>query len=130
MAENSKHSVLIIDDQKIIVSEISKALRPDFKIFAAGNGRDALVAARAVLPDVILLDIMMADMDGFEVITALKDSEITKNIPVIFITGLTDAASEEKGLALGAADYIHKPFTQDVIRQRVWDQIKIPATTV
>ncbi|MCL2605523.1 MAG: response regulator [Defluviitaleaceae bacterium] len=121
----TKHSVLIIDDQKVNILELSKALRPDFKIFAAGNGRDALVAAEANQPDLILLDILMADMDGYEVIAELKKSEKTKNIPVIFITGLDDVESEEKGLALGAADYIRKPFSSAIVRLRVWNQIEM-----
>jgi len=123
--EDVKHSVLIIDDQRINIIELSRALRPDFKIYAAGNGRDALIAAEENLPDVILLDIQMADMDGYEVITELKKSEKTKNIPVIFITGLADVESEEKGLALGAADYIRKPFTSSVVRLRVCNQIEL-----
>ncbi|MCL2718772.1 MAG: response regulator [Lachnospiraceae bacterium] len=121
----SKHSVLIIDDQKINITELSKALRPDYKIYAAGNGRDALIAAQTNLPDVILLDILMADMDGYEVITALKNSEKTKDIPVIFITGLEDVASEEKGLALGAVDYIRKPFSSSIVKLRVCNQLEM-----
>ncbi|MCL2703162.1 MAG: response regulator [Defluviitaleaceae bacterium] len=120
-----KHSVLIIDDQKVNISELSKALRPDYRILAAGNGRDALIAAEANLPDLILLDILMADMDGYEVMAALKKSEKTKKIPVIFITGLADVASEEKGLALGAADYIRKPFSSSIVKLRVWNQIEM-----
>jgi len=123
--ENDKHSVLIIDDQRMNISELSKALRPEYEIFAAGNGRDALMAAEACMPDVILLDIQMADMDGYEVLTELKKSEKTKDIPVIFITGLDDAESEEKGLALGAVDYIRKPFSPAIVKLRIYNQIEM-----
>ena len=123
--ENVRHSILIIDDQKINITELSMTLRPEYKIFAAGNGRDALVAAENCLPDVILLDIQMADMDGYQVISALKNSEKTKGIPVIFITGFADVASEEKGLAMGAADYIRKPFSSAIVKLRVKNQIDI-----
>ena len=123
--EDAKHSVLIIDDQRINITELSKALRPDFRIFAAGNGPDALIAAEENLPDVILLDIQMAGMDGYEVITELKKSEKTKNIPVIFITGRGDAESEERGLALGAVDYIRKPFSSSIVKLRVCNQIEL-----
>jgi len=123
--ENARHSILIIDDQKINITELSMTLRPEYKIFAAGNGRDALVAAENCLPDVILLDIQMADMDGYQVISALKNSEKTKDIPVIFITGFADVASEEKGLAMGAADYIRKPFSSAIVKLRVKNQIDI-----
>jgi CheY-like chemotaxis protein len=120
----AKYSVLIVDDQKVNISELSRELRPEFKIFAAGNGKDALTAAEANLPDVILLDVLMADMDGFEVIAALKKSDKTKDIPVIFMTGLTDSESEEKGFALGAADFIRKPLSPAVVKQRVLNQIE------
>jgi len=123
--ENDKHSVLIIDDQRMNITELSKALRPDYEIYAAGNGRDAIIAAEANQPDVILLDIQMADMDGYEVITELKKSEVTKDIPVIFITGLADVESEEKGLALGAVDYIRKPFSSSIVKLRIFNQIEM-----
>ena len=123
--ENLKHSVLIVDDQRIAVMEISNALRPDCTIYAAGNGPDALAAAEEHQPDVILLDIKMENMDGFEIITVLKKSEKTKEIPVIFVTGRTDAESEEKAFALGAADYIRKSFSPSVLKLRVLHQIKL-----
>jgi len=123
--ENSKHSVLIVDDQRVNIMEISNALRPDCIIFAAGNGPDALAVAEEQQPDVILLDIQMEDMDGFDIITALKKSDKTKDIPVIFITGRTDVASEEKALALGAVDYIRKPFSPSIIKLRVLNQIEM-----
>ena len=128
--EKAKHSVLIIDDQRINIIELSKALRPDYKIFAAGNGRDALIAAEENIPDLILLDIQLADMDGYEVITGLKKSDRTKNIPVIFITGRPDVESEEKGLALGAVDYIRKPFSSSILKRRVLNQIELHEMTV
>ena len=123
--ENAKRSVLIVDDQRVNIMEISNALRPDCTIFAAGNGTDAIAVAGEKQPDVILLDISMEGMDGFDIITALKKSEKTKDIPVIFITGRTDVESEEKALALGAVDYIKKPFSPSVIKLRVMNQIKM-----
>ena len=128
--DKNKHSILIIDDQKTNITTLSKFLRPDYNIFAAGNGRDALIAAENTMPDVILLDIQMDDMDGFKVIDALKSSERTKNIPVIFITGLSDVESEEKGLALGAVDYIRKPFSPAIVKLRLRNQIKMLEMTV
>jgi len=121
--ENPKYSVLVVDDQRVNIMEISKALRPDCMIYAAGNGKDALKVAQEQQPDIILLDIQMEDMSGFDIITALKSSEKTKDIPVIFITGRTDAASEEKALALGAADYIRKPFSPPTLKDRVLQQL-------
>ena len=118
---NSKHSVLIVDDQRVNIMEISKALRPDFKVYATGNGKDALAVVEEQQPDVILLDVQMEDMTGYDIITALKSSKKTKDIPVIFITGRTDSESEEKALALGAADYIRKPFSPSILKNRVLD---------
>ena len=91
----------------------------------AKNGATAIAAAAKHLPDVILLDVIMSEMDGYDVITALKSSEITRGIPVIFITGLSDTADEEKGLALGAADYIAKPFSAARVKVRVLNQMKL-----
>ena len=126
--ENSKHSVLIVDDQRFNVMELSNALRPEFAIYAAGNGTDALMVAEEHQPDLILLDIQMEDMDGFEIFTALKKSEKTKKIPVIFITGSTDAATEEKALSMGAVDYIKKPFSPSIIKLKVQHQIELLET--
>ena len=123
--DKSKHSVLIIDDVVSNITAMRKFLSPEYNIFAAGNGRDALIAAEKSVPDVILLDIQMDDMDGFDVIRALKSNKKTKDIPVIFITGLADVASEEKGLALGAVDYIRKPFSPAIVKLRLQNQIKM-----
>jgi len=128
--DKNKHSILIIDDQKTNITALSKFLRSEYNIFAAGNGRDALLAAESSQPDVILLDIQMDDMDGYKVITALKGNIKTKDIPVIFITGLSDVESEEKGLALGAVDYIRKPFSPSIVRLRLHNQIKMLEMTV
>jgi len=123
--DDARYSVLIIDDQMTSVTALSNLLRPEYHIYAAVNGRDAVIAAETSLPDVILLDIHMHDMDGYEVITALKKSEKTKDIPVIFITGLAGDESEEKGLALGAVDYITKPFSTAIVKLRLQNQIKM-----
>jgi signal transduction histidine kinase/HPt (histidine-containing phosphotransfer) domain-containing protein len=123
--DNKKHSVLIIDDQRLNITTLSKALRSEYNVYAAGNGPDALIAVENSPPDVILLDIKMEGMDGFEVITKLKSNEKTKDIPVIFLTGKVDLESEEKGLSLGAADYIRKPFLAAIVKMRLEKQIKI-----
>jgi len=128
--DRAKHNILIIDDQKTNISALSRILRPEFNIFAAGNGRDALMAARECKPAVILLDIQMEDMDGFEVIGALKNDMATKDVPVIFITGRADLESEERGLAMGAADYIRKPYSGAIVRLRLQNQIKMLEMTI
>jgi diguanylate cyclase (GGDEF)-like protein len=124
-ADKFKNSVLIIDDQSTSITSLANILGPELIIYSAENGRDGINAAEKYLPDVILLDILMLDMDGHSVITELKNSEKTKNIPVIFITTLSDCDNEEYGLSLGAVDYISKPFSATIVNLRVQNQLKI-----
>jgi len=112
-------SILIIDDEKSNIMTLSHYLRSEFNIFVTKNSKDALEMAEAHIPDIILLDILMPEMDGYEVFAALKKSEKTKNIPVIFISGLTDDENISKGMALGAADYIQKPFEASDVRDKI-----------
>ena len=123
--EKTKNSVLIVDDETANVSMLSLMLKSDYTIYTAENGKDAIEVAEEHVPDVILLDILMPEMDGYEVITALKKSEITKDIPVIFITGLSNDDDERKGWLLGASDYITKPFSATIVKLRVQHQIQI-----
>ena len=120
-----KHSVLIVDDQEASIAVLNHILSQEYKVYTADNGEKGIEAAENYMPDVILLDILMNGMDGYAVITELKKSEKTKNIPVIFITSLSGDINEEKGLALGAADYISKPFSGAIVKLRVRNQIKI-----
>jgi len=119
------NSVLIVDDQKTSITMLTKILSSEYTIYTAENGKDAITAAEKYIPDVILLDILMMEMDGYAVIKILKDTEKTKNIPVIFITSLNSDDNEARGLALGAADYITKPFSTEIIKLRVQQQIKL-----
>ena len=125
MGRNKQSSVLIVDDESININALSEILSPEYTIYIEKNGRYAAESAAKLLPDVILLDIIMPEMNGYEVLTALKHTEKTKNIPVIFITGLDDDEAEEKGLALGAVDYIHKPFSPAIVKLRLKNQINI-----
>ena len=125
MDETVKNSLLIVDDEKSNIMVLTRILSSEYTIYAAKNGPDALEVANEYLPDIILLDIIMPGMNGYEVITILKSSDKTKEIPVIFVTGLNDAENEEKGLLLGAADYIHKPFRAVTVQLRVRCQIQM-----
>ena len=122
---DKKNNLLIVDDNTSNLMELSHILGPDYTIYAVTNGISAVEKAKKSLPDLILLDIVMPEMNGFEVLAELQKSETTEKIPVIFITGLTDSANEEKGLSLGAVDYIYKPFKQVIVKHRVLNQIKI-----
>jgi len=120
-----KNSILIVDDEKANISILRSILAPLYTVYAASEGQEAIETANEFLPDVILLDIIMPDIDGYEVINRLKNSERTRSIPVIFITGLKNQESEEKGLASGASDYITKPFNAAIVKLRVRNQIEI-----
>ena len=125
MDKKCKRSILIIDDEKANIITLTHILSPGYNIFAAKNGREGAELAEKYMPDVILLDIRMPEMSGYEVLSVLKFSDKTRDIPVIFITALGKDGDEEKGLALGAADYIIKPFSPTVVKLRLGNQIKM-----
>jgi len=124
MSENKKNTLLIVDDEHVNLSILTHILEKDYTIYTAVDGISALEKAKELLPDLILLDIIMPGIDGYEVLKKLKDFETTKEIPVIYISGLNHN-EEEKGLSLGAADYISKPFSAMIIKLRVGHQIQI-----
>jgi diguanylate cyclase (GGDEF)-like protein len=97
----------------------------DFQVFMATSGVQALALCRDNPPDLVLLDIVMPGMDGFEVCTRLKTDENTRNIPVIFVTAYTDAIQETRGLEVGAVDFISKPVNPAVVRARVKTHITL-----
>ena len=118
-------SLLIIDDDVSSLTELTHILRSYYKIYTAKNGEDGLMRAQQALPDLILLDVVMPDMSGFDVLEKLKQSELTRHIPVIFITGLSKRVSEETALAKGAVDFISKPFSPAIVMLRIAIQMKI-----
>jgi len=124
-APADKPRILIVDDERFNLNTLHALLKDDYKVMVATSGEQALKAAVTGRPDVILLDITMPGMDGYEVCRRLKDDPLTANLPVIFITGLTDADDETRGLELGAADYITKPFNLSVVRARVRTQMRL-----
>jgi diguanylate cyclase (GGDEF)-like protein len=104
---------------------LTHILQQEYVIFTAKDGPGALKKVEAHPPDLILLDILMPGMNGYEVLDALQTSDTGGEIPVIFITGLSNSDAEEKGLALGAMDYITKPFNATIVKLRVQHQIQI-----
>ena len=125
MESNGKYSILVIDDEKTNLMALNTILSPDYTIFIAKSGQEGLKRIGIDKPDLILLDILMPEMDGFEVLKRLKESEDTRDIPVIIITSLDNEADEEKGLELGAVDYIGKPFKNAIVKARVRIHIQI-----
>jgi phosphoserine phosphatase RsbU/P len=115
-----KKLVLVVDDATANLQIVHSMLKGDFKIQVATSGAKALALARAKpQPDLILLDVTMPEMDGYEVCAILKATPEARDIPVIFLTGKTEADDETKGFEVGAVDYIHKPFSPAVVKARV-----------
>src|SRR5947208_2518539 len=118
--ESDKRIILIVDDNPANIQVANNILKDAYIIKIATSGASALNLAKVLRqPDLILLDIMMPEMDGYEVCSQLKANPGTRNIPIIFLTGRTDAEDETKGFELGAIDYIHKPFAPRVVQARV-----------
>jgi diguanylate cyclase (GGDEF)-like protein len=124
-----QQTILIIDDAKENIVVLSRLLKSHGNIIFAQNGEEGLLSAMQSIPDLILLDISMPGLDGFEVLMRLKQSPSTADLPVIFITGIPDSDTEEKGLTLGAVDYITKPFSSAVVKARVRHQLKLQRLT-
>ncbi|MBF0620368.1 MAG: hybrid sensor histidine kinase/response regulator [Magnetococcales bacterium] len=123
---DQRYKILIVDDTPENLKILMEALRNDYIIIAARDGESALrLAMKAPLPDLILLDIMMPGMSGFEVCQHLKDDPDTCDIPILFLTALTDVENETHGLEVGAIDYIHKPITVPVVQARVRNHIEL-----
>jgi len=111
--------VLIVDDSPESIDVLRSLLQLDYHVQPAIHGELALRLAQRFVPDIILLDVMMPDMDGYEVCRRLKSDSATANIPVIFVTTLSEAAQEARGLSLGAVDYITKPYVPTLVRARI-----------
>ena len=119
LAFSPKPKLLIVDDQAINVQVLFSTFSGDFQVFMATSGAKALEACAKQLPDLVLLDVMMPEMDGYEVCRRLKADPLTAGIPVIFVTAHNDDASEEQGLDVGAVDFISKPINIKIVRARV-----------
>jgi len=120
-----KNRILIVDDDTSMLIELASILNQEYKIYTVKDGASALEKATEVSPDLILLDVIMPDMSGFEVLNKLKEDEKTRDIPVLFITGVADSEAEIQGLAAGAVDYVHKPLNDSLVKLRVRHQIQL-----
>jgi len=119
MQEN-KQKILIVDDTPLNIKMLGEVLRENYQILVAINGEKALeIATSDTAPDIILLDIMMPGMDGYEVCKQLKTDGRSQGIPVIFISAKCETADEMRGLELGAVDYISKPFSMPIVSARI-----------
>ncbi len=117
---SNKPVVLIVDDAPENIQAMAQCLKEDYQLKVATDGKRCLeLVKQDPIPDLILLDVIMPEMNGYDVIQALKSEANLADIPVIFVTGKTEASDEEKGLALGAVDYISKPFRPSIVKARV-----------
>lgn len=117
--QGHKPSVLVVDDTLDNLILINEILKEEYRVRVATNGLKALEAARYAPPDIILMDIMMPAMNGYEACRRLKEDEALRDIPVLFLTAKSDVADEQRGFALGGADYIVKPVTPPILLARV-----------
>ena len=119
-AETTQNSILIVDDTPENLSVLGGLLQPHYRVMVANSGQRALaIAARSPQPDLILLDVMMPEMDGYAVLRKLREDAETLHIPVIFVTAMDGDEDEERGLELGAVDYITKPIRPAIVLARV-----------
>ena len=119
--------LLVVDDQPANIQALYQIFQTDHEVFMATTGQQALGVCRQVLPDLILLDIMMPDMDGLEVCRQLKADPATTHIPVIFVTGQSEPTDEALALEVGGVDLIHKPVNSCVVRARVQTHLTLKA---
>lgn len=126
----AQQTLLIVDDEPTNLQALAREMHEEYRVLVATGGVKALALASGdVTPDLILLDVQMSDMDGFEVCRRLKDDPRTNAIPVIFLTARDSAVDEEAGFALGAVDYVSKPFHPALVRARVRTHMRLKRKT-
>ncbi|MEO8594916.1 MAG: SpoIIE family protein phosphatase [Candidatus Solibacter sp.] len=129
IAEADKKTVLVVDDAPANIRIVNEILHRDYKVRIATNGPKGIeLAGSDPGPDLILLDVVMPGMDGYEVCTKLKSDPATRDIPIIFLTGQTESTDETRGFEVGAVDYIHKPFSAAVVAARVHTHLALRET--
>ena len=125
MAQEASRRVLVIEDDANIRNNIMLMLKVEhYTVSGAENGRVGLEMARSAPPDLILCDIMMPELDGFEVLEALRAEPHLADVPFVFLTALDDRSSMRRGMNLGADDYLAKPFTRDELLEAVSSRLK------
>ncbi len=122
---DKKQTILVVDDTEINIDILLEILSNDYNVHVATDGESALNSVEKFQPDLILLDIVMPVLNGFDVCSRLKANKNTQGIPVIFVTSLTDVPDETHGLELGAVDYITKPFNPVIIKARIKNHLEL-----
>jgi len=122
---SAPQTILIVDDTPANIEILGSILRAGYQILFATSGQDALELVAGQVPDLILLDVMMPEMDGYEVCRRLKADPRTRNVPVIFISSLSEEEDETRGLEVGAIDYISKPISAPIVKSRVRNHLEL-----
>ena len=125
--ETRSQRLLVVDDQALNIQALYQAFAADHQVLMATSGAQALALCASKQPDLVLLDVVMPDMDGFEVCRRMKADEALRDIPVIFVTAHNDEAAETQGLELGAVDFISKPINPKIVRARVKTHLTLKA---
>lgn len=128
MTQQRKYKVLLVDDELINIKILSDVLKDEYEVVFATRGEEGIQRAIDARPDVILLDVMMPEMDGYEVCLRLQADARTSATPVIFVTALGSASNEIKGLDTGAIDYVTKPIHGDIVKARIRNHLKYKNT--
>ena len=124
MPQQKRYSILLVDDELINIKILSDVLKDEYEVIFATGAEEGICRAIESKPDIILLDIMMPEMDGYEVCSRLQSDTRTARIPVIFVTALGSTAQEVKGLDTGAIDYVTKPINGDIVKARIRNHLK------
>ncbi len=118
-------TILVVDDTETNIDFLLSFLSEEYDVSVATNGWDGIDLACSITPDIILLDILLPDVDGFQVCSCLKDDEKTSSIPIIFVTSLEKEVDEARGLELGAVDYIVRPFSPELVKARIKNHLEL-----
>ncbi|MEQ8820147.1 MAG: response regulator [Sumerlaeia bacterium] len=120
----AKPKILAVDDENDVLLILKTALKDEYDVRTASNGPDALASAEEEVPDLVILDMMMPQMDGFEVMAELKARDATNHVPVIFLTGISDKSKIRRALDMGTQYYIVKPFDYNDLLTKVQMALK------
>lgn len=122
--ENDKKAIMIVDDEEDIRSALKEVLQDTYRIYEAADGAEALRLVQGIAPDLILLDILMPEADGYEVCSRLKHDKKTAHIPVIFLSAKAQLSDTEKGFNVGADAYVAKPFSAEKLLKKISDVLE------
>ena len=122
-----KSTVMIVDDVEINVAMLEAIMSVEYNVVSANSGKEAIKIMENDLPDIVLLDLNMPEMNGFEVLHLMKETPRLANVLVIFVTAETETYLEEKGLDMGAVDYVHKPYNEKIVRYKVRNHLELKA---